>query len=259
MAKGRISQQELKRDPLMEQYINTTTWVKGRTQPILKWGTIIAVLLVVAAIVWIFISRRESNAREALAEAFRYHDAMVANPIPAGVKKIVFTTDEEKDRKSYEFFTKAANDYPSFNGEIGRFYAAMHQLKFEPEKAEVTLRDLAQKDNDIGAQARFALASRFEAVGKFDEAIAEYKKLREKPLNLPTQVIDCNIANIYEKQGKTQEAIDLYFGVANNPEWRSAQVGVRAGNRLSILSPEKFAMLPEQKESNMFGGASMIQ
>ena len=156
-------------------------------------------------------------------------------------------------------YTKAANDYPSFNGEIGRFYAAMHQLKFEPEKAEVTLRDLAQKDNDIGAQARFALASRFEAVGKFDEAIAEYKKLREKPLNLPTQVIDCNIANIYEKQGKTQEAIDLYFGVANNPEWRSAQVGVRAGNRLSILSPEKFAMLPEQKESNMFGGASMIQ
>lgn len=259
MAKGRISQQELKRDPLMEQYLNTSTWVKGRRQSILKWVTIAAIAIAVVAIVWIFIGRRESNAKEALAEAFRYHDAMVANPVPPNVKKYVFTTQDEKDRKSYEAFTKAANDYPSFNGEVGRFYAAMHQLKFEPEKAEVTLKDLSQKDSDVGAQARFALASRYDAIGKSDEAYAEYSRLKAKPYSTPVKVIDCNMALILEKQGKIKEAVDLYFSVANDPEWRSTQVGVRAANRIAILDPDKFITLPEQKESSPFGGGMMMQ
>ncbi|MBL8188657.1 MAG: hypothetical protein JNK38_11650, partial [Acidobacteria bacterium] len=47
MAKGRVSAQELKRDPLMQQYVATTAWAKDNSRPILKWLTIAAVVIAV--------------------------------------------------------------------------------------------------------------------------------------------------------------------------------------------------------------------
>ena len=44
MAKGRVSAQQLKRDPLMQQYVATSAWAKGNSRPILKWLTIAVVV-----------------------------------------------------------------------------------------------------------------------------------------------------------------------------------------------------------------------
>ncbi len=254
MAKGRISPQELKRDPLMEQYVNTSNWVKGRTQPIIKWATIAAVVIAVAVVAWLFVSRRTTNASEAMAEAFRYHDAVVSDPIPANVKGYAFTTQDEKDRKAFDAFQKAADDYPSYNGEVGRFYAATHQLNFDADKAEVTLRELAKNDSEVGAQAKLLLASRLNGTGKYDEAIAEYNRLKAKSFSIPTQLVDANIAEVYEAQGKTEQAIEIYFNIANDTNWRSTPLGIRAANRLSVLSPEKFEKLPEPQAASPLAG-----
>jgi tetratricopeptide (TPR) repeat protein len=256
LAKGRASAQNLKRDPLMEQYINTTSWVKDRSRPILTWLTIGAVVGALVLIVWLVMSRRAANAAESLATAFRYSDAIVQNPLPADLSpgREAFTTEDEKHRKAYEAFEKAAREYPSYNGEIGRYFAVTHQLYFEPEKAEGTLKELSQNDSEIGAQARFALAQRYEATGKFDDAIAEYQKLKSKLFNVPATLVDYNMAQIYESQGKTKEAIDLYFGIANNKEWRSTSLGNQAVERLAVLAPEKVDQLPPPEPSNPFGG-----
>lgn len=256
MSKGRISPEDLKRDPLMEQYVNTATWVKGRTQSIVKGATIAAVVLAVVAIAWLFFSRRSNNAKEAMAEAFRYHDAIVADPIPPDSKGYAFTSQDQKDRKAFEAFSKAASDYTSANGEVGQYYAAIHQINFEPEKAEATLKDLAQKDSEFGAQARFALANRYNSTGRLQQAVDEYNKLKAKSYGIPTQTIDANLASIYEAQGKTAEAVELYFKIANDNAWRNTVLGNRAANRLSILAPEKFAQLPEAKSSSPFAGLS---
>ena len=260
MAKGRISPGELKRDPLMTQYINTTKLLKSNSQSLVKWATIGAIVLAVVLIGWLFFSRRSVNAGEAMAEAFLYHNATVADPIPANVKGYAFTTQDEKDRKSYDAFTKAANDYPSYNGEIGRLYAATHQLNFDPEKAEVTIREMAQKDSEIGAQAKLLLAGRLNSSGKFDEAIAEFNKLKTKPYSIPTQLLDANIAEIYEAQGKVQQAVDIYFGIAKDEIWRSTPIGIKAANRLSVLSPEKYDQVPDAKSASPLAGlGSMMQ
>jgi len=257
VAKGRISPQDLKRDPLMEQYVSASNWFKGRSQPVVKWATIAAIVIAVAAIAWIFTSRRESNAREAMSEAFRYHDAVVSNPIPANVKGYAFTSDDEKDRKAYEAFQKAADDYPSYNGEVGRLYASVHQLNFDPDKADATLRDLAKKDSEVGAQATMLVAKRLSAAGKHDEALAEYNRLKAKSYSIPVQLIDAGIAEVYEAQGKASQAIDLYFGIANDPQWRSTPLGVSAANRLSILAPEKFEQLPEVQAGSAFASSGL--
>ncbi len=253
MAKGRASAQNLKRDPLMQQYVATTSWAKGNSRPILKWLTIAAVIIAVVGIGWMLYSRRANNAAEALAEAFRWNDAMVANPVPANPQGYVATSEDEKHRKAFEAFTKAANDYPSYYGDLARYYAAVHQVYFEPEKAEATFKELSGKDSDVGLQAQMALAQRYESSGKNEEAIAEYQKLKSKP-GAVTALIDFNIARVYEAMGKKDEAINLYFTVASNKDYRSTGLGTNCVNRLSVLAPEKVDQLPPAEQTNPFAG-----
>jgi tetratricopeptide (TPR) repeat protein len=256
LAKKRIAAQTLKRDPLMQQYVNTTSWVKGHSNPILTWLAVAAGVISLAIIVWLFLSNRSNNAAEALAAGFRYHNAIVQNPLPAtrSPGQEAVTTEDEKHRKAYAAFEKAASDYPSYNGEIGRFMAATHQLYFEPEKAEATLKELSLKNSETGARARLALAQRYEATGKYDEAIAEYQKLKSNAYDIPPALIDINMAKIYETQGKNKEAVDLYFGVASNKDWRSSQLGSTAADRLAELAPEKADQLPPPEPGGPFGG-----
>lgn len=256
MAKKRIAAQTLKRDPLMQQYVNTSTWVKGHSNPILTWSAVSAAVISLTLIVWLFLSNRSNNAADAMSTGFRYNDAIVQNPLPANLSpgSAAFTTEDEKHRKAYEAFQKAASDYPSYNGEIGRFLAATHQMYFEPEKAEATLKELSQTDSETGARARLALAQRYEATGKYDDAIAEYQKLKTRPYNIPLALIDINMAKIYEAQGKNKEAVDLYFGVANNKDWRGSRLGSTAVDRLSELAPEKVDQLPPPEPTSPFGG-----
>ncbi|MGE0884384.1 MAG: tetratricopeptide repeat protein [Blastocatellales bacterium] len=252
MAKGRVSAQDLKRDPLMEQYVATSTWAKSNSRPILKWLTVAAVVIALAGIGWMIYSRRANNAAEALAEAYRWNDATVQNPIPPNPQGYVATSEDEKHRKAYEAFTKAANDYPSYYGDLARYQAATNQLYFEPDKAEATLKELSQKDSDVGAQAQLALAQRYEAAGKYEEAISEYQKLKAKPRNLAVASIEFDMARTYEAMGKKQEAIDLYFNIANNKDFRSSGLGTTAVGRLTVLAPEKVDQLPPPEPTSPF-------
>ncbi|HMV46518.1 MAG TPA: hypothetical protein PLD20_28465 [Blastocatellia bacterium] len=258
MAKGRISAQELKRDPLMEQYVATSAWAKGNSRPILKWLTIAAAVLAVAAIIWMIFSRRSNNAAEALADAFRWNEAQVANPIPPNATGYYATSQDEKHRKAYEAFSKAAGSYSSYYGDLARYYAATHQVNFqdagEQAKAEATLKELSQKDSDVGSQARLALALRYEATGKNQEALDEYQKLKTKPGNVSVGQVDFNMARVYEAMGKTKEAVDLYFAVANNKDFRSIGLGNSAVGRLSVLAPEKVDQLPPPESTNPLAG-----
>jgi len=252
LAKGRVSAQELKRDPLMQQYVATSAWAKSNSRPILTWLTVAAVVIALAGIGWMIYSRRANNAAEALAEGYRWSEALVQNPIPPNPPGYVATSEDEKHRKAYEAFTKAANDYPSYYGDLARYQAATHQLRFEADKAEATLKELSQKDSDVGSQARLALAEHYEAASKYDEAVAEYQKLKAKPANVSPALIDYNLARTYEAMGKKQEAIDLYFSIANNKDFRSSGLGTSAINRLTLLAPEKVDQLPPPEPTNPF-------
>jgi tetratricopeptide (TPR) repeat protein len=245
----------LKRDPLMEQYIATSAWVKDRSRPIVKWLTVAAVVAAVGLIVWMFLSRRAANAAESMARAMAAHQAIVQNPLPSNLSpgQVAYTSEDEKHRKAYEAFMLAANEYPSYNGDLARYLAATHQLYFEADKAEATLKEIAEKDSDVGAQARLALAGRYAAVGKNDEAIAEYQKLKNRPGPVPPALIDLSMARVYEAAGKTREAIDLYFAIANNKDLRSTGLGTAAVNRLTVLAPEKVEQLPPPESTGPTG------
>lgn len=258
-AKGRVSAQQLKHDPLMDQYLTATAWMKGHSRPILKWLAVAAVVIALGLLTWWFLSRRARNAAESLARAMAVHEAIVANPIPPNLPPTsrAFTTEDEKHREAYKAFQQAASEYPSYNGDLARYLGAMHQLSFEADKAEATLKEISQKDSDVGAHARLALAGRYEAVGKNEEAVAEYQKLKAKPGPIPPALIDVSMARAYEALGKNQEAADLYFAVANNKELRSTGLGTMAVTRLTLLAPERVEQLPPPEPTGPLGGMPM--
>ncbi len=240
----------------MDQYVATSAWVKGRSRPILTWLTAAAVVIALALGAWWFFSWRAKSAGESLARAMAFHEAIVANPIPPNLPSgtQAFTTEDEKHRKAHEALQRAANEYPSQNGDLARYLAATHQLHFEADKAEATLKELSQKDSDVGAQARMALASRYEATGKNDEAMAEYQKLKAKPGPIPPALIDLSMARTYEAMGKTKEAADLYFSIANNKDLRSTGLGTVSVTRLAVLDPQRVEQLPPPEPTNPMGG-----
>ncbi|HKC85287.1 MAG TPA: hypothetical protein VKG02_04880 [Blastocatellia bacterium] len=260
MAKGRASAQSLKRDPLMEQYLATSAWVKERSRPIVKWSVIAAGVIALVALGWWLFSSRAKNAAESMARAMAVHRAIVQNPLPNPAPgQVAYTTEDEKHRAAYQAFTQAANDYPSYNGDTARYFAAIHQLHFEPDKAEATLKEIAQKNSDVGAQARMALAQRYEAVGKNDDAIAEYQKLKAAPGQIPQALVDLSMARVYETMGKTKEAADLYFAIAGAKDLRSSEVGAAAVDRLAVIAPEKVDQLPAPEPAGpRFPGAGAI-
>jgi len=239
----------------MAQYVATSAWVKDRSRPIVKWITIAAVAIAVGLIAWMFFSRHAKNAGESMAKAMDIRLAVVRNPIPPDLApgQRAFKTEDEKHRAAYEAFTLAANEYPSYNGDTARYLAATHQLHFEADKAEAALKEIAQKDSDMGAHARMALAERYEAVGKNDEAIAEYQKLKAKPGLIPPALIDVSLARVYEATGKNKEAVDLYFAVANNKDLRSTGLGATSVARLTALAPEKADQLPPVEPTGPMG------
>lgn len=252
MAKGKITAQQLKHDPLMDKYIASSGWVKEQSRLLLK-GLIAAAALGAAILIfYVFSSQRARSAGDELALAFCWDQAIVANPIPPNPPGCAAATEDEKHHKACEAFEKAARDYPSYNGEIGRYLAAAHQLYFDGPKAEATLQEIAQKNSSVGAQARLALAQRYEATSRLNEAVTEYQKLKAQPGDISPLLIDFNIARTYEAMGKKQEAVDLYFGVASQSPGSS--LGTGATTRLTALDPSRLDQLPQSDKKPGLGG-----
>jgi tetratricopeptide (TPR) repeat protein len=254
LAKGKITAQQLKHDPLMDKYIASSGWVKERSRPLLKGLIAIAAIGVAALVFYLISSQRERAAAEALAAAFRVDQAIVADPVPPN--EIAFPTQDAKHRAASDAFEKAARDYPSYYGEMARYYAATHQLNFDAPKAEATLQELAQKNSSVGAQARLALAERYEATGRFNEALAEYQKLKTQPGDISPSLVDFSTARTYEAMGKTKEAVDLYFSVASEGQ---SSLGTISITRMAVLDPARIEQLPNQEKSKMpsFGGMTL--
>lgn len=256
MAKGKITAQQLKHDPLMDQYLKSSEWVKDRRQPLVM-GLIIAAVLIVGFFgVRAYLSYRAERAGAALAEGFCWENAIVADPLPPPRPgTCACKTDDEKYRKAYEAFEKAA----STSGDVARFYAAVNQLHFDAPKAEAALKAIADGSSSVSGQARLALAERYRTSGRFTEALAEYKKLKDKPGDIAPLLIDFGIAQTHEAMGQMKEAADLYFNIAK--EAGKASIGTRAVTQLTRIDPARVEQLPteDKKGTSPRGSISLGQ
>jgi tetratricopeptide (TPR) repeat protein len=243
--RGHIPVKEMKfrNDPMIHLYEKTQEWLQESGRPVMMGAAVVAIVVVLYLIGSAVFSWRQSNAAAAFAQAFEKYNAQVVDSTvtttPTGK---TYSDERVKWQETAEAFEQLANDYGSYYGEIGRYYAGVAYLRFDRDKGVKLLQSVVDAgDRKTSDLAQTALAENYVAVGEADKAVPLLEKLLESN-NLPKQGIRLSLARAYEKSGNVEKAVENYFEVAKAD--REGPTGSEAERRLNALAPEKVKELP---------------
>lgn len=252
--------EELLRPPAFDLFLQRIRRsVEDTELPLAKIGLAILIVAVISGAAYWFYSYNQSQGEKAFAEALAIYNAEVKEPPKEGEAaqtddppvpgKKTFTDEKAKFAEAATAFDKAAA-YAS-QSFISRYYAALSRLKLDPAQGVKELRDLSVTPGAVGQLATLALADALAAEGNVDEAIEQYKRLREKRDQaganavVSLEVIAFALGKLYESKQDPAAAVKEYAIAAKS---RSvALIGQQAYQRLAALDPEMARQLPEPK------------
>jgi predicted negative regulator of RcsB-dependent stress response len=259
-------QRELKKDQFRDKTMAALDKVGDRLE-----GKGRAILYVIAGVVAVAIlagifswwsNKKSQEASQALGRAIDIASTPVQPaPVP-GSTQPSFPTEQARAKRAVEEFQKVADKYSGQTREIARYFIAVNQLSLDRPRALSDLEALSKSGyKDVAAQARFALAQAREADGQLDAAVAIYKELaQENNAAIPSDTVNLRLASIYEKQGKTKEAVDLLFQIADNsrkaktPDGKplpKSSAAREAEQKLQKLDAARYAQLPPEAPSDL--------
>jgi len=226
-----------------------------------------ALILVVIVISVIFsINRRSSSAAQmALGKAIETSQARVTDvPPAAGSTERTFKSEKERADAAIVEFQKVIDTYGGAAGEKAKYFIAVNKLMSDRAAGIQELDAISKGSSESARLAKFALAQTKADDGKLDEAAALYIELAAmKDAIVAKDTVNFNLAKVYEKQGKKQEAIDLYFGIAKTAAEAKDADGKAipmtdtardAKDKVTELAPDKAKEIPEQTPESPFGG-----
>jgi len=239
-----VKEMKFKHDPMIRFYDKTQDWLQERGRPLVVAVGIIAGLILLYIAGSYFLDYRKTKAQAAFAEAVTKYNAPVLDPTsttppPAGKS---YTDDDTKWRESGEAFERLSNDYSSYYGSIGRYYAGVCYLHVDRSKGISMLEEVARKnDPPTSDLSKLALAENYAGNGEYDKAISVYQQLLSSANNLKPAV-QVGLGHVYEKTGDTEKAVEAYLEAAK-PD-RSSGAGAEAEKRLQALAPDRLKELP---------------
>ncbi|HSK73776.1 MAG TPA: hypothetical protein VK892_18910 [Pyrinomonadaceae bacterium] len=226
---------------------------KGRT--ILYAVAALAVIIALIGIYYAWNRRSNAAAQAALGRAIQTSQAVVAATQPPGATVKSFPTEEARAQAAIAQFQEVVDKYGSPYEEKAKYFIAVNKLRIKRAEAVQELEALSQLSGEVGALSKFSLAQAKTDEGQLDQAAALYQELAgmDKPV-VAKETINFELARIYEKQGKTAEAADLYFNIAKaaaeakDLEGNAVpinQTAREAKEKLQELNPERAKELPE--------------
>ncbi len=234
--------------------------LEGQGRNIMYGLAAIAVLAVLAGIFYTWNRRTNNAAQTALGEAIETSQAMVTDaPLPAGSTTKVFKTEKARAEAAVKEFQIVADNYGSPFKEKAQYFIATNRLVIDRSAGIKELETLASGSGDVAGLSKFALAQAKAGEGKLDEAVKYYKELSNSgDTVIAKETIDFELAQIYEKQGKTKEAADLYFSIAKTAnELRDSdempvplsRTAADAKEKLQQIAPERAKEIKEPELS----------
>lgn len=219
----------------------------------------IAALAVIIALIGIYFAwnrRANSAAQAALGRAIETSQAVVSeSPLPPTATQKSFKTEKERAETAIAQFQEVVNKYGSPYEEKAKYFIAVNKLKIDRPAAIQELEALTKISGEVGALSKFALAQARTGEGQLDQAAALYSELAAADKTVVAkETINFELAQIYEKQGKTNEAADLYFNIAKSAaeakdlEGKAVPVtetARKAKEKLAQLNPERAKEIPE--------------
>lgn len=224
----------------------------------------LVVLIILAGIFYFWNKRSDGAAQAALGRAIETSQAVVsASPPPAGSTVKTFKTDKERAEAAVAEFQAVAEKFGGAVGQKAKYLAAVNKLSIDRAAATTELEAMAASNDEVGKLAKFALAQVRAEDGKTDEAIAAYQELAamNDPI-ISKETINIELGKLLEKQGKKQEAADVYFNIAKTASEAKdssgkpipmSQTARDAKDRLQAIDPERAKTIEEPKPDSPFG------
>ncbi|MFN0278330.1 MAG: hypothetical protein ACKVRN_06975 [Pyrinomonadaceae bacterium] len=183
----------------------------------LLYGLIALVVLAVVGYTAMKWNRNSGGvAQTALGKAIETSQAQISEtPPPAGTTQKTYKTEKERSEAAIVEFQSVAEKFGGAVAEKAQYFIAVNKLNVDRPAAITELEGLAAKSSDAGKLAKFALAQTKVEDNKLDEAAALYQQLAGMDDAIVAKdTVNFELAQVYDKQGKKQEAADLYFNIA---------------------------------------------
>lgn len=260
--RARELQHDKFRDTAGKIFDRVADQLEGRGKALL-YGIVGLILVGVLVGVWLKWSNRKADeARRAFGRAIAIATAPVATASPApGAPTPAYASEQERAQKAIEEFQKVAAKYGDPYKTEARYFIANNMLYIDREKAMNELAELTKASVvEAAILSKFALAQAKEADGKYDEAAKLYSELAAQNSTVVTpETANLRLAEVYEKQGKKQEAADLLFNIVDASRKLKDTDGApippsaaarEATEKLQKLDPERYAKLTPQVPSS---------
>lgn len=227
---------------------------KGKT---ILYG--IAALAVIALLVFIVMRwSRGSNAQAqaALGKAIATSQAQISDTgTPPTSTDKTYKTEKERAEAAIAQFQTVVDQFGGDAAEKAKYFIAVNKLYVDRPAAIQELESISSGSSNAAKLAKFALAQTRVEDNKLDDAATLYQELAGMDdAVIAKDTINFELAKVYEKQDKKQEAADIYYNIAKaaseakdrdgNPV-ALTQTATDARARLKELDPERAKTIAE--------------
>jgi predicted negative regulator of RcsB-dependent stress response len=236
-----LSRKELKQDKFRESIEHGAEAVYSHSQ--VAAAAAAAVLVVVLGYGgWKLYSDRQTlQASAGLDEAMKIYNApiRVANePVVPG--EITYPDTQKRSQDAAPKFAAVADKYPGTNpGKLARYYQALTLLDLDKENqsSEELKKLVGGSDKELSAMAQYQMANIYARTGKIDDAAKTYRAVADaKSVLVPRPLVLLELADLLRQSNPT-EATSIYQQVKKDYPTNTT-ITERADRGLDLLAPK---------------------
>lgn len=238
--------------------------LEGKGKTILYGIGAVVVVLILVMLFMKWNGRSSGAAQTALGKAIETSQAQISETgTPAGSTQKTYKSEKERAEAAIAEFQAVADKFGGSVGEKAKYFIAVNKLTTDRPAGITELEGLSGGSSDTATLAKFALAQTRVGDNKLDEAVTLYQALASMTdAVVAKDTINFELAKIYEKQGKKQEAVDLYFNIAkaaseakdlDGKPVRLTGTATSAKEKLKELDPERAKQIVDPEPESPFG------
>ncbi len=236
-----ISRKELKQDKIRESFEHGAEAVYSHSQVA---GILVAVILVIVIgyAGWKFYNDRQTvQASAALDDAMKTYNARIGlTGASSDPSDISFPSEEARAEAALPKFTAVADKYPHTNpGRLARYYQVLtlEDLERHNQALEELKKISSGSDKELAAMAQYQMANIYARTGKTDDAVKLYRTLAEqRSVFVPRPLVLVELADLLRQTNPT-EAANLYQQIKKEfPD--DTTVTDRADRGLGMIAPK---------------------
>ena len=232
-----ISRKELKQDKIKETF-------EHGAEAVISHGQFAAIVVMVAIVLglgyggWRFYKDRKSaeasGVLDTAMKAYQGHLGGAPNPLDPSVP--VYPDDNARLQDAVNKFTGVADEYPSTNpGKLARYYQALclEDLERHNQALEELKKIGGGSDKELAAMAQYQMAVIYSRTGKTDEAVKLYRALADKPsVIVPRPFVLLELADTL-RPSNPKEAATIYQQIKK--DFPDSAIAERADSGLELL------------------------